>query len=985
MMPSDHHPTRIGRYRIDGLIGEGGMGRVYRAWDDRLNRQVAIKLVHPGAHEEARGRRLEREAESAAQLSHPSIVRVHDLVSWQGKSAIVMEWIDGASLASHLESGPFDVAVAVGIIRQLAAGLESAHRAGVVHRDLKAANVVLTTEGEAKILDFGLAQFRRSESASRLTQEGRILGTLDSMAPEQWRGGDVGPHTDLFALGVLAYRLLTGRRPFVGETDQELCAQVLTANPRPVCVLREEVPKDVSSLVARLLAKEPGSRPKTAADVVAQLASTESEVRFGSSVSLVSVDNRGGIADVATRDHVSVPVAASVPARGPTPESLVAERRPDSASPPGLVDRRRRYAMMAALILSGLLVLAWRFDVGGIIGRPFEASDLALRPSDPAAASAFDDGVDALRRGDAAEARRQLRRALSVEPDHAYSSAMLAVAASRSGNGAEVSDAASRALAMSTEAPELERLHIRAATHRALREWQLAYDVLNRLSALHPEDLEIDFARVESALDARPVAEVHALIEHLAARATTDLDRIRVRIASVRNLNRGDDYQGALEQAREVQNHARGVEGFEALMARALVEEAKALQGIGTYDASHVVLNDALARYTRLDHRQGRAQAFEVKAFVSYAQSELLLAREMYERSRIAYRDLGNLSGESRATYLLVNILYLEGRVSDAIRELEPMIAKVRTFGGDRLLAAMENTLGTCFQATARLRAAESRYALAAADFTIAGDLANEAIARNNRGEILFELGMLGEAREEHRKARARAEEAGSNPDVVWSKLRSAQVRFAEGDLVVARDGFEDAERGFAAVDEPTNQALAWIQLARLDRLGGAPEAAENHARRAEEILRTGGDAAWAAIAQMFVAEALFDQGDEHVDEVRQLANDALVRIRDIEHFRARISVVARHAYLMHRIDGVDLAETRETLRGLVVEAIEAEFVVLAAEVELTLGLLDIEAGQPGAADRLRRFATRTEEQGLGFWSDRARAVLRERVASLER
>ena len=264
-------PREIGPYRIEQRLGIGGMGEVWRAWDERLERSVAVKLIHPQASDDVVAReRFRREARAAAALSHPAIVQIHDIVSSDEGEALVMELVEGEPLSRRLEDGPLPIAEAARLGKEIAEGLAAAHARGLLHRDLKTENVMVTREGHAKILDFGLA--KRLDSEASLTRSAMVVGTFRSMSPEQARGMALDPRSDLFSLGVLLYETLAGQSPFRGTSAPDTLTRICTARQAPVREVRPEVPAALSDLVDRLLEKDPDLRPQSARQVAAALA-----------------------------------------------------------------------------------------------------------------------------------------------------------------------------------------------------------------------------------------------------------------------------------------------------------------------------------------------------------------------------------------------------------------------------------------------------------------------------------------------------------------------------------------------------------------------------------------------------------------------------------------------------------------------------------------------------------------------------------------
>ncbi|MEU6354707.1 protein kinase [Streptomyces sp. NPDC047072] len=258
------------------LIGQGGMGQVWTAYDQRLDRRVAVKLLRPdkvaGAEADELRRRFVRECRVTAQVDHPGLVTVHDAGSEGEELFLVMQYVDGADLSDHLaEHDPYPWQWAVAVAAQLCAVLSAVHAVPIVHRDLKPRNVMVKQDGTVTVLDLGVASVMDTDT-TRLTHTGSPIGSPAYMAPEQAMGGAVGPYTDLYALGVLLHELLSGEVPFAGSTALGVLHRHLYEPPLPVRRLRPEVPEALEALVLRLLAKDPQHRPASAQDVYEDLA-----------------------------------------------------------------------------------------------------------------------------------------------------------------------------------------------------------------------------------------------------------------------------------------------------------------------------------------------------------------------------------------------------------------------------------------------------------------------------------------------------------------------------------------------------------------------------------------------------------------------------------------------------------------------------------------------------------------------------------------
>lgn len=274
---------QLAHFRILSKMGSGGMGEVYRARDEKLQRDVAIKVVPKSQFSDATAKaRLFREARAAAGLSHPNICVVHEVGEAGGKAYIAMECVEGETLGARMARELLSHSEALRFAIQLADALAHAHERGVVHRDLKPANVIITPEQRLKVLDFGLARRvdeRSSDSLSStdimVTKQGVICGTPAYMSPEQLRGSPADERSDLWALGVILHEMLSRERPFEGRTWPELSAAILSMEPRP---LPERVPAELKAIIARCLDKEPSSRYQRASEVRSALEVLQSGV-----------------------------------------------------------------------------------------------------------------------------------------------------------------------------------------------------------------------------------------------------------------------------------------------------------------------------------------------------------------------------------------------------------------------------------------------------------------------------------------------------------------------------------------------------------------------------------------------------------------------------------------------------------------------------------------------------------------------------------
>ena len=316
-----------GRYRIQRKLGAGGMADVYLAEDQELGRRVAIKILNSRhGNDDQFIERFRREAKNAAALNHPNIVSIYDRGEAEDTYYIAMEFLDGRTLKELIIGrGAAPINVAVEYARQILSALRFAHRHGIVHRDIKPHNVLVDGEGRVKVTDFGIAR----AGTSQMTETGSIVGTAQYLSPEQARGGEVDPRSDLYSLGIVLYELLTGETPFNGETPVEIAMKHLSTAPQPPSKLRPDIPPELDMVVLRALAKNPDDRYQSADEMEGDL----DRVARGARVSATTVDT-------ATQVLRRPAAAAVVAAEAATAATMIATPPAAAAAavPPAVVE-----------------------------------------------------------------------------------------------------------------------------------------------------------------------------------------------------------------------------------------------------------------------------------------------------------------------------------------------------------------------------------------------------------------------------------------------------------------------------------------------------------------------------------------------------------------------------------------------------------------------------------------------------------------------
>ena len=324
--------TRLGQYEIVERLGGGGMAVVYRAVQQPLGREVALKALSPELfQDEGFVKRFEAEAKTLAKLDHPNILTIYDFEMSEGVAYLTMPLVRGGTLRDIMKRGPLDTLAAWRYLREIGDGLQHAHDAGIVHRDLKPTNVLIHSDGRALLADFGLA--RGAGQPTHLTTIGLAIGTPGYMAPEQVMGHDVDRRADIYAMGALTFEMLTGRLPYVGANRMEVAYSTVNSPIPSAVALNPNLPDELDQLLAKVLAKDPNQRPQTVRDLLALMAKLPQR-RPGSANA--TVPPASAVAP-ATSAVTSPSVAVSSPAPTPPAMSPVPVNTGPSSAPPGAV------------------------------------------------------------------------------------------------------------------------------------------------------------------------------------------------------------------------------------------------------------------------------------------------------------------------------------------------------------------------------------------------------------------------------------------------------------------------------------------------------------------------------------------------------------------------------------------------------------------------------------------------------------------------
>ncbi len=442
----------IGSYRIEGWLGSGGMGEVYLAEDTKLDRKVAIKFLPTYLEEdEFAKKRLIREAKAAAQLDHPNICAVYEVKEEANLNFIVMQYVAGGTLDDRIKSQALQLSEALDICIQVVEALAEAHSSGIIHRDIKPGNIMITSRGQVKVLDFGLAKvvgWARGEQVdgkrqSLLSRPGERPGTPPYMSPEQAKGDTVDARSDLFAVGVILYECVAGSRPFSGKTEREILSQVIHFSPPPPSKLNLNVPLELDRIVIKALAKNPDGRYQSAGDLLEDLRA----LRVG-------------------QEPKPPPIE-------PDPSTILATLSKALRQP--------AVYLSATGVITGSVLLAYFIALPRLYAAPYRAS--------PEAIHWYDKGTMALRNGANYEASKALLQAVTTDDKFALAHARLAEAYTELDYSDKAKDEIIRAQSLARELPmpQSDALYLRAVTSTVLRDFAPAVESYQQITRQAPD------------------------------------------------------------------------------------------------------------------------------------------------------------------------------------------------------------------------------------------------------------------------------------------------------------------------------------------------------------------------------------------------------------------------------------------------------------------------------------------------------------------
>jgi tetratricopeptide (TPR) repeat protein/TolB-like protein len=1032
---------RFGAYQVTELLGAGGMGEVYRATDTKLGRDVAIKVL-PAEFSASpeRLRRFEQEARLLAALNQPNIGAIYGLEDADGVRGLVLELVEGPTLADRLAAGPIALTEALSIARQIAEALAAAHDKGIVHRDLKPANVKVTPQGVVKVLDFGIAKPSAGDSVNFDTREGVILGTAAYMSPEQTRGQSVDARTDIWAFGCVLYEMLTGQTPFAAKTAVDTMAAIVGREPDWTLV-PPGVPASLERLLRQCLEKEAPKRPAGMRAVLSELDRVAADTSHASQIL-----RRGWLYAAAA---VLVVGAWLISGARHQPQALNARPKP-----------RRAIAVMGFKNLSGRTETAWlspalsetltmEIGTGGTL-RAIPGESVARMKIDLAA------DVDSFAQDTLNRIRSNLGADLLILGSY--------LAVGREGEerirlDLRLQDAATGDIvATVTETgiePELLELVSRAGAH--LRE-KLGIGVLSEadsavLRASLPSSPDVvrlyseglDKLRLFDALLARDLLEravaadpTYALAHSALASAWSDLGYDSRATAEAKKAM---DLSGKLsreqrlaiegtyrELAHEWENaakiykalwtvfpdnveyglHLARVESARGLGKDALsvVEQLRELPPPASDDA-RIDLEEEVAAGSLSDFKRQQAAAERAAAKGQAQGARLLLARARLRDSRALY-DLGDLpksvamaqsardiyaasgdrAGEAAALNNIATVTADRGEIVKATQMHEEAVEIFRQIGNKKGMANALNNIALLLKNAGDLTGARKVHEQVLALRREIGDRNGAAVSLSNLGVVFFEQGDLTAAKRMYENSLSMSREIGDKRGAVRAMLNMAIVLTREGDLGGARTMHEESLAIRREIGDRRGAAVALINLAEVRlQLGDIAGAASS----VQESLAIGR----ATDSKRTIAYALFFNGEvlevqDRLKEARQSYEEALA-VR--EQLRETVTIVESHIGLAelaieegNAADGEALARSAadESQRGKQVDNESLARLVLARALLAQRKLVEARTEIARCRSLLDKSENRQDRLALGITDARLSAEAGQRAAAIK-
>ncbi len=931
-----------GRYRIQRFLGQGAAGEVYAARDLQLGADVALKVLRPGGPSEGISTEwFKREILLARRVSHPNVCRIFDLGVHLLKTAagterpvlfLSMELLDGRTLVRRIEEeGPYDEAAAAAIVGQLAVGLGAAHRAGVVHRDLKSSNILLVAgaEGErAVITDFGLAREQEVPSgAAGLTGTGGVLGTPAYMAPEQVEGKRAGARADLYAFGVVLFEMLTGRLPFEGETPLSMAVKRLNSDPLPIESLRSDLSPRMRAVVRRCLERDPADRFGDALEIPAALEGQASTLSPRLRRRRLVVALVAGFAVVGGW-AIWRTTAGPAPVADPELEPLTSRLARRSVAVLGLRNAtgRAESAWLSAALAEMLSTeLAASDALRAVPGETvaLASSDLGLEPAESLSAPA----LARLRRAVDADwlllgsytalgepGRAKLRLDLRLQRADGESDLPLSIEGSEAelfdlvgeagrvlrrtlGAREPVESGAEPARSALPETTEAVRLYsqglekLRASEPVAARELlesalvadpeaPLAWSALARAwSDLGYAGRALDAARTAWEKSARLPRAESLLVEGRFRLASGDWDPA---IANFRalwrfypdDLEQGLNLAGALLEAERAKDVPAVVNELRALAEparsdpRVDLAEARAADGLSDFRGQLAAARRAEERARAVGSRRLAARAWYEQGVAHRKLGDPAASRSALLEARRIFASAGDRGGVALALQSLANLERGQGKLDEAAALFAEARATFAALGNRQREARAELSQGLVVSQQGDLAAALDLYRSALTKLREVGDRRGAAAAGANVGTMLYELGDLAGGISHHEQALSEFRALGDESRAIVSLQNIAQMRIDRAELGAARTALEQTLAAARRIGDRAGEGYAVKALGDVAAESGDQDAARREYEAALKIFTEAGEEPWRRVTELALAVLARDRGEAAAAEL---------------------------------------------------------------------------------------------------------------------
>jgi tetratricopeptide (TPR) repeat protein len=948
---------KFGHYVITGKLGAGGMGEVYRAHDEQLDRDVALKVLPAGVvGDEAARKQFRKEALALARLNHPNIETIFEFGSEGNMDFLAMELVPGKALDEILCAGPLPEAEIIKLGSQFADGLAAAHDQGIIHRDLKPGNLFVTPDGRIKILDFGLAKLLHPQLTGNVTrsvtvQSGSISGTVPYMSPEQLRGLPVDSRSDIYGAGAVLYEMASGHRPFPQTQTAELMGAILLQPLPPVRTVNPNVSVRIEKVISKALDKEPANRFQTARELKAALQSAgmsatvtvapaDAEVlktrilapgasagsgapagpgsARATGVSSGAAPLGGSAAGWAAQAPPGAPGSSSMPPASLPPQSgaglapgqasAILQAAPAAQSTPGAKPGSKKFVIAIVTVFFVALAV---FAAGIFGAREWIRKQLSAGTTRPESSSALPPKAS---------------NPPPVQPATPQPETKPGTPQPNAGTGAASDSSAAAPKAPTPPNPEaalsLAQSQIRSGKAR---------EALATLDALRASGAGSD-----------------PRVDEMAAQAYEALGL----------------YKAELSAAASAVSRARGANS-DAVLAGALLRQAWAMAMTGQSKDAIAAADEAQRIYTSAGDAGHAAAGTRVAATLFAEEGNLGGAKSKFEQVLATARQAGDNLGAGRDLYGLARVQALEGDLSGAKKSADDAVAACRAAADRNCESFALAALADAQYRGGNLSEAQSKYQKSLA---ITKDDENSAAQWQDFAGLSCVLYMQGDwagAKAQLDAAWQGLQDSGDAYLAAEAQLEMGRLAKAANQLDDARRNFEGAMNAFTNLGAKHGATVAQVEFAGLLIEWGKPNGVETPLERAAAEFQSEGDRAEEARARTMLARALLAMGtpDKNVAAQKQV-NAAIPLVSGVQDPRPRLELIAVAARAAAALGSAAAAE--ETLEGALTEAQRYGFVPIEFDIRLALGEIEMKSGKPDAG-RARLAALQKEAGDRGF------------------